>query len=465
MTTARAPHRVLVVTATFPPDGGVGSLRTLRLLKHLAETGTEQEVLTVAPSTYRPGTVLDVERLALIPPGVVVTEAPALRPIARLVAALRRRTSPAGGTGPRPASAAREAVAGREGGLRRVGRAARALVTLPDAEASWILPAVRRGLRRTHAARPDVIYSSGPPYSAHVVAGTIARLRGIPWIADFRDPWARAPWRDDRFGFEKRAWAIFEREIVVRADAAIFVTQANPDDFAAQYGVSVARKFYVIPNGCDLGDFEGLKGHPAAGRFVLLHAGSLYGARDPSPLFRAVATGVADGRIDPSRFRIRLIGRIGIPGVNLESTLRALGIAHLVEFVPHVPRLQALQEMVDASALLVIQPVTRLSVPGKLYEYLAARRPILGLAEPSGDTAALLRRTPAGTVVSPDDHDGILRALTGLMAGGTRTVETERALYDGATRARELATVLRSVTRPGAIGGMQDVLPAPSKRS
>lgn len=465
-TDAPTPRRILIVTATFPPDGAVGSLRTVRLLKHLAGTRTEVEVLTLAPESYRAGTVIDSERLSQVPPAVRVTHAPALRPFVRLAEAVRgarRPSSPRAGG--RSATSPGRKAGSSAGILRRARRAVSALLTLPDPEVSWIVPAILRGARRAKSDRPDVILSSGPPFSAHLVGGVLAAVTKSPWVADFRDPWARAPWRDDRFGFERRAWSILERSIATRADAVLFVTRANRDDFAAQYGQATAARFHVVPNGCDTADFEGLVPAPPSDRFVLLHAGSLYGARNPSPLFRAVAKGVENGAIDPGRFTIRLIGRVGIPGVDLADFVRELGLQQVVEFVPHMPRAQVLQQMVDASALLVVQPVTKLSVPGKLYEYLATGRPILALAEPDGETAMLLRRTPAGVVVSPDDHDGILRAVTQLITGGRRRFESDPSLYDGALRAAEMARTLRLVMTPSDDRPTVNVVPVSTKRS
>jgi glycosyltransferase involved in cell wall biosynthesis len=176
--------------------------------------------------------------------------------------------------------------------------ALRAVAAVPDREVSWLLPAIAAAWRTARRQRPDVIYSSGPPFTAHLVGAVLARLAGRPWVADFRDPWARAPWREDRFAFEKRAWTILERAIVTRADAVLFVTETNRRDFADCYGETVAARFHVVPNGCDLADFDGLTAAPPpAGRFVLLHAGSLYGARNPAPLLRALRNAIARGAI------------------------------------------------------------------------------------------------------------------------------------------------------------------------
>jgi glycosyltransferase involved in cell wall biosynthesis len=293
--------------------------------------------------------------------------------------------------------------------------------------------------------------SSGPPFSAHLVGAGLARLLRTPWVAEFRDPWARAPWREDRFQFERSTWSFFERMVVNRADAAVFVTHANKADFAEHYGEPPARRFHVVPNGCDLSDFEGLTRRPQPDRFVLLHAGSLYGARSPLPLFRAISRAIAAGRLDRDRFRIRLLGRVSIPGVDFLGEVRALGLDDVVEFVPHVSRRAALQEMLDASALLVIQPVTRVSVPAKLYEYLSTGRPILALAAADGETATIVRQSPAGVVVSPSDEGAIMDAISELFAAGAPGAATDPAVFDGMRRAAELTRILQSVAA-GHIG-------------
>jgi glycosyltransferase involved in cell wall biosynthesis len=260
-------------------------------------------------------------------------------------------------------------------------------------------------------------------------------------VADFRDPWARAPWREDRFAFEKRAWTILERAIVTRADAVLFVTETNRRDFADCYGETVASRFHVVPNGCDLADFDGLTAAPPpAGRFVLLHAGSLYGARNPAPLLRALRNAIARGAIEPARVRLRFVGRVGVTG--LHAAVRDLGLEQVVEFASHVPRRVILQEMLDASALLVVQPVTTVSVPAKLYEYMGAGRPVLALAEPGGETAEIIRRYNAGIAVHTEDEGAIERALIALMTGGDSFAPVNRAAYDGALRAADIGRIL-----------------------
>jgi glycosyltransferase involved in cell wall biosynthesis len=233
---------------------------------------------------------------------------------------------------------------------------------------------------------------------------------------------------------------------VTNADATVFVTRTNEQDFARCYGSAVAERFWVIPNGCDVSEFGGLKRRVQDDAFVLLHAGSLYGARNPAVLFTAVARAIMRGGIDPERFRLRLIGRLNIAGIDLQVLVRNLGLERVVEFIPQMPRRAVLQEMVDASALLILQPLTTVSIPGKLYEYMAAGRPILALAEPDGETAALVRSSGVGITVPPNDEALLEHALTRLVDQSHAPFPpVDRETYDGALRASELAYLLSGV--------------------
>ena len=442
--------RALVVACNFPPDASVGTMRTLRLIRHLTASGWRVDVVTIAPEGFRPGTVVDPALLDKVPPAVSVIRATPLRPFERVSARLKRATAPATTSERSGPSATKRATRERQGSVSRARRAISAALALPDREVSWLIPAVWRGWRHARRARPDVIYSSGPPFTGHLAGLALARLLSVPWVADFRDPWARAPWREDRFEFERRAWAIFERLVVERAQTVVFATETNQRDFARHYGAATAQ-FFVVSNGCDPADFEGMvpKVERHGGRFVLLHAGSLYGARNPAALLRALASAIEKGRLDRSRFRLRFIGRLGSLGADLPAIARQLNLAEVVEFASHMPRRESLQEMVDASALLVVQPVTTVSIPAKLYEYMAAGRPILALAEPGGETADLVERSGAGLAVLADDEAAIEDALVSILAlSRDGFASVDRRAYDGDERAAELRAILT-----GAIEG------------
>jgi glycosyltransferase involved in cell wall biosynthesis len=238
-----------------------------------------------------------------------------------------------------------------------------------------------------------------------------------------------------------RAARVLERGVVRRANKVVFVSDANRNENAAYYGGATALKFEVVPNGCDVTEFDGISRHTdGTGVFTLLHAGSLYAGRTPDPVLRAVAEGIRQGFIDPARFRLRFMGAVALHG-DLASTLDELKLQRVVEFMPRVPRRESLQAMVDASALLLLQPGHDVAVPAKLYEYLAARRPILAIC--SGETAEVVSRSGIALCARADDGSAVLQALLGVIRMAEQPLHpAPLQVYDGRVRARQLASLI-----------------------
>lgn len=450
-----AVRRVLAVAYAFPPAAPIGTMRTLRLVKRLEAEGWATTVLTVTPDSYPPDMPFDAELLSRVPTNVEVISARVFRPLAKVSGTLRRdpaskrthasfRPVPTGGS-------AAPSLSLRPSLVRRVYTTLDELTSIPDKEIGWLAPAVAKGLLSIIRRRPAVLYSSAPPWSGQLVALALARISGLPWVADFRDPWARAPWRETQAARIRRAAVTLERRVVNRADAILFATRTNRDEYAAHYGPDLARKFQVVCNGCDPQEFVDLKGAESSGRFVLLHAGSLYGARTPVPLFSAIALALQSGAISREHFCFRLIGSTN---ADFPLAASALGLDGVVEFLPRMPRQKILNEMASASCLVVLQPGTTVSVPGKLYEYLAVGRPILALSE-EGETSDLVRESGIGIAVAPQDEAAIEAALRHLVASQQcRVQRPPPRLYDGNVTAGEAVAIIdrvaqaRSALRP-----------------
>jgi glycosyltransferase involved in cell wall biosynthesis len=246
---------------------------------------------------------------------------------------------------------------------------------------------------------------------------------------------------------------LLERGVVRRADRIVFVSRANRDEFARYYGPDIAAKFHVVPNGCDPDEFAGMAdGETSLDPFVLLHAGTLYAGRAPEPLLRALAAGLREGVITREGFRLRFLGVSAMPNSSLELLCDELGLQGMVEFVPRMPREHSLRAIAGASGLLVLQPGHAVAVPAKLYEYMAARRPIFAIAE--GETADLVRGSGAGVVAGSNDPAVILTALREFLAfarSGRLTTPVE--LFDGRRRAAEIGALVESVASPGGTAG------------
>ena len=449
-------------------------MRTLRVVQQLAAAGWDVTVVTSDPRTFRPGTPVDEALLGRVPENVRVVRAPVFRGVESPKGLVKRRMRKSGpGTGPAPAGERPPATpepdpgcvgdaearfrwpdrafgaARKKSALSRLIDVLDAALAIPDHEAGWVMPAIRQGLAASWGRRPDVLYSSAPPWTGQIVARALAVMLRCPWVADFRDPWSRAPWRGDRFRFAIRAAAMLERLVVRRADRILFVARGNCTDFAGHYGPRVASKFRVIPNGCDPREFEALTDPPAVPHdtFVLLHAGSLYAGRSPVPLLRAIAAAVRQGVVDVTRFRLRFLGQVGLTSFDLMQSARELGLEEIIELVPRVPREQSLQAMRSASCLLLLQPGHTVSVPGKLYEYLASGRPILSVAE-EGETADTVRRSGLGVSVTPENEAGLVEALARVMGMARgKAAMPPRELYDGMLGAAEAVRILDAMAR------------------
>jgi glycosyltransferase involved in cell wall biosynthesis len=404
----------------------------------------------VKAGSYLSGTATDEALLARVPDSVRVIRSGALRGFSRLGSLLQPLKNALRGTGntqSAPASSSTSAPSPSSPGLKTL---VEELCAMPDKDVGWLAPAITRALPALSTSRPDVIFSSAPPWTTHLVAGTLASALGRPWVADFRDPWVRSPWTRYQTSVAKAVARRLEAAVVRRAAAVVFTTESARREFERFYGDDAGRRFHVVYNGCDPADVRPMDPRSDDGQFVLLHAGTLYGGRSPEPLIRAVAS-VRAQHEQGRRLRLRFLGSTGFPGVDLEGLCRSLGLQEVVEFLPRVDRAASLREMQRASALVILQGGTAMAIPGKLYEYLAVGRPVLALAEP-GEMTSLITANRIGVVATPNDWSDIERALVGLLNAGPGSWSTAApALFDGSLRAAELGEILSQVIGvPGA---------------
>jgi glycosyltransferase involved in cell wall biosynthesis len=276
-------------------------------------------------------------------------------------------------------------------------------------------------------------------------------LTGRPWVADFRDPWSSKPWIEEWERREWRAWGLrrLERLVVRSADRVVLNTDAMHDDFVARYSDVDPTRFRSIPNGYDPSEFEGLAPRPRErGPFRLTHAGGLYRRRSPLALFEAIRNLLDSGAIGEGELELELIGPIVLDGVSLPEAISARRLSSIVRHVPSLPHRDALQALVEADALLIVQPDAQTQVPGKLYEYLYVGKPVVALAHP-GATADLIAAGRLGWVADPDRVDQVAAAILAAVRsrGGGLPDPAARcrllARHDARALTAELAALLR----------------------
>jgi glycosyltransferase involved in cell wall biosynthesis len=413
--------KVLVVTMYFPPAGGGGVQRPLKLAQYLPALGIETHVL--APD--------DPKWVHRDPDLRVPTQAWVHR--VRYV-------------GPRARKPAEElrAADGLERALVRAQVTARRLL-LPDASVMWNLTAIPAAIQIVRREGIDAILTTSPPGSIHFVGAAVQRATGARWLADLRDPLVANPHRRSDTAATRARQATNERlaRLVARhADAISCVSEAIADEVRELGARGIVR---TIANGCDFDDFAGLEYAPAP-RFRITHAGSFFGKRDPRPFLQALR----DSNVD-------IVARFaGDFRSSDREWAQNLGLGDRLELIPYSPRADSLRLQRDSEALLLLVPDAggrgKGVLSGKVFEYLAAGRPILAVVPPDGAAAELIRETNAGVVVAPDDVDGIRAALEGMHArfldGGLPTVELAddvRRRLSRQARVEETATLLREI--------------------
>ena len=291
---------------------------------------------------------------------------------------------------------------------------------VPDASVTWNLTAIPAAIRLAKREGIDVVITTSPPGSVHFVGAAVQRTAGTRWIADLRDPLvANQHRRDDTAAARARQAANEQvaRLVARNADAVTCVSEAIADEVR---GLGARGPVRVIANGCDFDDFAGLEYEPAP-RFRITHTCSFFGKRDPRPFLQAFH----DAGLDAvARF-------VGDFRSSDREWAEALDLGDRLEIVDYLPRADSLRLQRDSEALLLLVPDAggrgKGVLSGKVYEYIAAGRPILAVVPPDGAAADLIRKTGSGMVVAPDDVDGIRAALVELhdqfANGGLPSVE------------------------------------------
>lgn len=439
-------RRVLCIAYAFPPCGGAGVQRTAKFVRYLPAHGWLPTVLTVEPSAY--GTV-DGSQTSEIPAEVRIVRTPHLDPVASFTRTARAPGGNPERNGGRPQRWAVRKVARQV--LRHGWLAVENNVLMPDRTVLWYPRAVAAGRALLRAHRYDLIWATGEPYSAYFIARTLSQRSRVPFVIDMRDPWTISPYRAERRPAWRRSlerWQ--ERRILAACRACVFAFQ--PDDLYTRVFPRWADKFHYIPNGYDPEDFAGVEPR-AFEKFTIVHSGTFLPGYRPARPFLLVLRELLSRQPDlASRLQVLFVGK---PGEETNEILE-LGLTEVVRQVGYLPHRESIGYLLGADALLLVGGHHRWEETGKVYEYLAAGKPILALVHPDGSAAKLLHGHPRARVVDRETPAGACAALGQLLAGprgpavgpgSPRTAEYQR----GRLTAR-LACVLDACARHPSAG-------------
>jgi len=435
--------RVLFLAYFFPPLGGGGCQRTLKLVRYLEPLGYAAAVVTVRDPDYW---ILDPTLAAEVPASAEVLR------VSGFTAHRALRWLRGAGVG------AEEVQGTRRRGTFGALRALQSMFLVPDGFTGWAREAGRAGARRIEQGGIDALWTTSSPESAHVAGLALKRRFRLPWVADFRDPWVGRATYHPPTPLHDRAHRELERAVLESADRVTMVSEAMIEEYRKRYPGLPEDRLVLLPNGFDADDFRRAEALPAdrtaadRSRFLLLHAGQLAHRPTVGTVLEAVRRLRAEEPGISDRLRVRFLG--GNEELDPRDAARG-DLAPMLELKPSVAHLESLAAMRDAEALLLLGHGGRgdaLIYTGKIYEYLASGRPILAVLDP-GPAADLIRRLEAGVVVRPGDVAGVLSALRDWLSRfargerlGTRIPEPALRGLDRREAAARAASVLGRIT-------------------
>lgn len=420
------PRRVLIVAAEFPPVKGIGRLRPLKFCQHLNHLGWQTAVLSPAEGDIEP---VDLQTLDEIPQATKMYRAAIPKPkdkVIRAVKALLGRNQFGQATVNQDrTSTATTQPASRTSGfslgqlMGNLDAFARKNLLIPDDIVLWTRPAVREGIRAVREFQPDVILATAPHFTNLLVGSRLSRATGVPWVADYRDLWT---------GDVLRAWVpkwrqglelLIERRILATASAAITVSGPKSDVVRGRVSQPDKCPVVTLTNGYDPEEFEGIVAEQGnQGLFRIVYAGRLFKNRRGYELIEAAGQLLQEKPALRQHLAIEYYGGVAPEiAARMQALIEQYKLAQVVRFHPDVSylRSKALQKGADALLLIVDSGETSSGViPGKLFEYIAAHRPILCVAAP-GATTDILVAGRLGEVVSPGDVQNLKTALTTLL--------------------------------------------------
>jgi glycosyltransferase involved in cell wall biosynthesis len=423
--------RVLIIAYYWPPNAGVGVYRWLKFAKYLPQFGWQPVVYTPENPELQ---AVDEALQRDIPPEVEVIKAPITEPYSWY-----KRF-----TGKKQDERLQTAFLREEAGPTWKENAAnwvRSNFFIPDARVWWVKPSVKRLENYLKEHPVDVIVTTGSPHSLHLIGRELKRRTGIPWLADFRDPWTNV----DYYGQLKfTKWADrkqreLERAVLTEADQVLTVSW----HWAEELKALGAKHVEVITNGYDPDDLT-TPPEPVDERWSLVHVGSITATRDVPELWNALAQRIRDDDEFRERFVLRFVG--GVDHSVLRS-LEAEGLLGHVERIGQVSHAEALRHMQRARVLLLPvndTPNVMGFLPAKVFEYLSVQRPILCVAPKEADIARVLGE---GHVrMERNDRSGLGSAVQQLFSNDT-TAYVAVPLFERRALTQQLTAILGMMTQ------------------
>ena len=392
---------VLVIAYYFPPSGGPGVQRVLKHIRYLPDFGWNPIVLTVENGDFP---ARDESLLAQIPPNIHVERTHIYEPYTLY----RQFTGKAANT-PIDVNVIKKESQSRSF-TENIAEFVRASLFIPDARVGWLLTAVDAGLRLIREHNISAIYNSAPPYTTALIARQLKRKTGLPWVTGFRDPWTGFLTTPKRWFLPAWIDKRLERSVFEEADAIECAWEGIRKDIQGKFPHIPAAKYHHIPNGFDSDDYPSLQAAQNQ-RFTITYTGSMYGRRNPASFLAALELLIKRGVFAPEDVLVRFIGRFG---AEVLAMFEAFPHKTSLEVLGYMAHEESIGYLLRSDALLLVVDEAKESeeiVPGKVYEYIGAMRPILAIAPTHGAIHDLLQETASGETAHQSDVGGIAQII------------------------------------------------------
>jgi len=421
--------KVLIVTYYWPPAGGPGVQRWLKFVTYLPQFGITP-VLYIPENPHYP--LVDESLLDQIPSEIKVYKEPISEPyrFAKLLFGNKTSSISAGIIPKKNISLVDKLLLFIRGNL-----------FIPDARINWVKPSVKALTQILQKENIDTIITTGPPHSMHLIGSELKQKVGVKWIADFRDPWTSIGYHKElRLG--KRAQSThkrLEKHVLTSADTIIVTSHTTKKEFQEL----TKRPIAVITNGYD----DHYKGDAMLDTdFTMSHIGSLLSERNPKILWEVISELIKEHPGFKERFKLQLIG---VVSQEIITSLEEHGLTEYVTLFGYLTHAEAVEYQRRSQVLVLLEidsDDTKGIIPGKLFEYMAARRPIIGIGPRDWEVTEIVSKTETGVVFNYEDHSKLKTTLLRIFKEyreGKLTLKTKDiSEYSRKELTRELATHL-----------------------
>ena len=400
---------LLIIAYYFPPSGGPGVQRVLKHVKYLREFGWKPHILTVSNGQFP---ARDESLLHEIPEDIPVVRTHIYEPydLYRLL------------TGKKKGTAIDVNVIKKEGQKssfkEKIAEFIRATFFIPDARIGWLFSANKAALQMINDYKIDALYSSSPPYTCSIIARNLKRKMKLPWIAGFRDPWTGFISSPKRWFLPSIIDKGMEKSVFSEADFVECAWLGIIKDALGKYPDLNKDKFIHVPNGFDSSDFPSVPLGTAIGnsgskpineeeiaennkrkkKFTVTYSGSMYGRRNPASFFEALESLIIEEKINKEDLLLQFVGRFGNEVLDMFNSASFKDSIEIISYVPHSTSIGILMQ---SDALLLVVDESKESeeiVPGKVYEYIGVKKPIIAIAPHQSAIANLMEETRSGMV-------------------------------------------------------------------